>query len=139
MSTYTCIIYVAVQLNSSVLISNLQGKCLHLEEQFDLFEKTVNSELPSHFNSPEKLADYLSKSILAISIGSNDYLNNYLETKLFNTSQRFAPEPFAQLLVDSLSRQLQVHSSSLNTPNYISSFDSQLVVLKWEFQTHAIY
>ncbi|KAJ0043234.1 hypothetical protein Pint_18914 [Pistacia integerrima] len=83
------------------------GKCLHLEEQFDLFEKTVNSELPSHFNNPEKLADYLSKSIVAVAIGSNDYINNYLETTLFNTSQRFAPEPFAQLLVDSLSQQLE--------------------------------
>ncbi|XP_044506790.1 GDSL esterase/lipase 7-like [Mangifera indica] len=84
------------------------GKCLHLEEQFDLFEKTVKSELPSHFNNnPEKLSDYLSKSVVVISIGSNDYLNNYLETIFFKTSQRFPPEPFAQLLVDSLSRQLE--------------------------------
>ncbi|XP_031282242.1 GDSL esterase/lipase 7-like [Pistacia vera] len=83
------------------------GKCLSLEEQFGLFEKTVKSKLPSHFNNPEKLADYLSKSIVAVSIGSNDYLSNYFDTELSYTSKRFGPEPFAQLLVDSLSRQLE--------------------------------
>jgi hypothetical protein len=86
----------------------LQGKCLNLNEQIDLFERTVRSELPRHFKSPEELSEHLSKSIFIFSVGSNDYINNYLQPNTYNTSIRYPPQPFAQLLVDSLGQRFEV-------------------------------
>ncbi|XP_062152092.1 GDSL esterase/lipase 7-like [Alnus glutinosa] len=83
------------------------GKCLNLNEQVDLFQRTVRSELPRHFKSPEELSDYLAKSIFLVSVGSNDYINNYLEPNVYDTSKRYPPQPFAELLVDSLSQRFK--------------------------------
>ncbi|KAJ0100202.1 hypothetical protein Patl1_21591 [Pistacia atlantica] len=83
------------------------GKCLHLDEQIDLFEDTIKSNLPTYFDSSEKFSDYLSKSVFIISTGSNDYMCNYLQPKFFNTSKIYAPQPFAQLLIDALSPKLE--------------------------------
>ncbi|KAL5739219.1 hypothetical protein ACOSP7_028138 [Xanthoceras sorbifolium] len=77
------------------------GKCLHFSEQIGLFKNTVNLLLRSHFKSAKELSNYLSKSIFVITIGSNDYINNYLGNK------RSDPLSFAQLLVDTLSNQLK--------------------------------
>ncbi|KAJ4707218.1 GDSL esterase/lipase [Melia azedarach] len=83
------------------------GKCLNFEEQVGLFEETVKLLQQKYFKSPEELLDYLSKSIFIISIGSNDYINNYLGTSSFYTNKGYPPQQFAQLLVDKLSNQLQ--------------------------------
>lgn len=86
----------------------MQGKCLNLGDQIQLFEKTIKVDLSRHFESPEKIAEYLSKSIFVISIGSNDYINNYLEPGIYDTSRRYTPQAFAKLLNDNLFQQLQV-------------------------------
>ncbi|XP_041007745.1 GDSL esterase/lipase 7-like [Juglans microcarpa x Juglans regia] len=92
---------------------NLYGKCLNLNEQINLFERTVKSGLERHacmqyFNmSSNELSDYLSKSIFIFSVGSNDYLNNYLEPNVYDTSKRYPPQPFAQFLVDTLGKVFQ--------------------------------
>ncbi|KAK4360701.1 hypothetical protein RND71_019653 [Anisodus tanguticus] len=52
---------------------NFIGKCLHLSEQVDLFQRTVEKELPRQFDDPEELTSYLARSIFLISTGSNDY------------------------------------------------------------------
>ncbi|XP_044506789.1 GDSL esterase/lipase 7-like [Mangifera indica] len=84
------------------------GKCLNLGEQIDLFAKTVQSMLSIHFNNDlGKLSGYLSKSIAIISIGNNDYFSDYFDTNSSDTSRRLGPEPYAQLLLDNLSRLLQ--------------------------------
>jgi hypothetical protein len=92
----------------------LQGKCLNLNEQVDLFQRTVRSELPRHFKSPDELSNYLAKSIFLVSVGSNDYINNYLEPNVYDTSKRYPPEPFAELLMDSLSQRFKVMFNLLN-------------------------
>ena len=111
----------------------LQGKCLNLQEQIDLFQRTVQSDLPKHFKSSYDLSEYLSKSIFISSIGSNDYINNYLQPNLYNTSKHYPPQPFAQLLVDALSQGFEVVSlsklfffeliflSKLNWPSFLLS------------------
>ncbi|XP_062016979.1 GDSL esterase/lipase 7-like [Rosa rugosa] len=83
------------------------GKCLNLKEQMDLFEKTVRSDLSGHFKNPNDLAEYLSKSIFIVSVGNNDFLNNYLQPKLYNTSKRYPPPQFAQLLMGDLSHHFE--------------------------------
>lgn len=96
----------------------LQGKCLNLQEQIDLFQRTVLSDLPKHFKSFYDLSEYLSKSIFILSIGNNDYINNYLQPNLYNTSKAYPPQPFAQLLVDALSQSFEVMSLFLNLSDH---------------------
>ena len=103
----------------------LQGKCLNINEQIDLFQRTVKSELPRHIKSSYELSEYLSKSIFIVSIGSNDYINNYLEPNLSETSKHYPPQPFAQLLVDALSQSLQVLSFFLNLRCHHFYYSSQ--------------
>lgn len=108
----------------------LQGKCLNLKDQIDLFQRTVKSDLPGQFQNPHDLLHYLSKSIFLFSIGSNDFINNYLYIKAFDTSQRYSPQQFAQLLMDALANHLEVPNSH---PFLLCSFnvkmDDKLVVL----------
>ncbi|KAL6135467.1 hypothetical protein ACLB2K_067695 [Fragaria x ananassa] len=83
------------------------GKCLNLKEQLDLFDRTVKSDLSGQFNNSNDLAEYLSKSIFLFSVGNNDYLNNYLQPELYDTSKHYPPPQFAQLLMDDLSHHFE--------------------------------
>ncbi|XP_062103238.1 GDSL esterase/lipase 7-like [Humulus lupulus] len=84
------------------------GKCLNFRKQIDLFNSTKEKELKRLFNKEEdKLSEYLSKSIFIISIGNNDYINNYLETTPHEETKE-DPQTFAQGLVDKLADQLQI-------------------------------
>ncbi|KAF7135880.1 hypothetical protein RHSIM_Rhsim08G0078100 [Rhododendron simsii] len=93
---------------------NYIGKCLNLDDQIGLFGKTVKNELTKHLGSSEVLSDYLSKSIFLVSVGNNDYINNYLQPNLYDSSSRYSPHSFAQLLTDSLSHKLEVAPLSLS-------------------------
>ncbi|KAI8541778.1 hypothetical protein RHMOL_Rhmol08G0088700 [Rhododendron molle] len=93
---------------------NYIGKCLNLDDQIGLFGKTVKNELTKHLGSSEVLSDYLSKSIFLVSTGNNDYINNYLQPNLYDSSSRYSPRSFAQLLTDSLSHKLSLTPLSLS-------------------------
>ncbi|KAF9663891.1 hypothetical protein SADUNF_Sadunf17G0099200 [Salix dunnii] len=75
------------------------GKCLSLDNQIDLFQRTVKSSLPNQFKGSNELMDYLSKSILVVGIGSNDYMSS--------ASKQHTPQEFARLLLDKLSLNFQ--------------------------------
>ncbi|KAM7529663.1 hypothetical protein LguiB_033073 [Lonicera macranthoides] len=83
------------------------GKCFSFAEQLDLFQETVEKEMPKHFDNFTELSDYLSKSIFVIGIGNNDYINNYLQPNLYHASQLYTPQSFAKHLTDSLSQHFQ--------------------------------
>ncbi|CAM8913359.1 unnamed protein product [Rhodiola kirilowii] len=85
---------------------NILGKCLNLNEQISLFGSTVTKKLSRQLNGTDALISHLSKSIFIVSIGSNDYINNYLQPQFYNTSNRYPPREFAQLLVNSLKERL---------------------------------
>ncbi|KAL2522987.1 GDSL esterase/lipase 7 [Forsythia ovata] len=87
---------------------NYLGKCLNFAEQIDLFNHTIELELPKHYKTSSEVSNYLSKSVFVITIGSNDYVNNYLDSRLYDTNQRYDPQSFAGLLVDKLFLQFQV-------------------------------
>ncbi|RDX70190.1 GDSL esterase/lipase 7, partial [Mucuna pruriens] len=90
----------------------LLGKCLNVEEQINLFQRTIEVHLPREIKIPTQLSEHLSKSIFVFSIGSNDYINNYLETNFYGTSKHYLPRPFAQLLIEKLSKHFEVQYSS---------------------------
>ena len=85
----------------------MQEVTLSMEKQIELFRKTVQEYLPSHFSSAIELKDYLSKSIFLVIIGSNDYSHNYLSTQ-YNSSRIYNMKQFADLLTYGLEQQLQV-------------------------------
>ncbi|RVX06540.1 GDSL esterase/lipase 7 [Vitis vinifera] len=86
---------------------SLFGKCLNLDDQIELFRLTVELKLVTSFGSKKELSEYLSKSIFIFSIGNNDYINNYLLPLLYDSSKRYTPQQFAQLLVGRLSQGLK--------------------------------
>ncbi|PWA76282.1 GDSL esterase/lipase 7 [Artemisia annua] len=75
-----------------------------MDEQLNLFQKTIKEELEPIFDNPTELSQHLANSILIIWAGSNDYLLNYFNglTPDYNT------EEFAQLLIDRLSDKLEI-------------------------------
>ncbi|MED6226916.1 hypothetical protein PIB30_108481, partial [Stylosanthes scabra] len=79
-----------------------------MDEQLDSFERTIERHLPLNMNKSE-IHDHVSKSIYLISIGNNDYLINYLGSVIgySMTSSVLKPDVFAQLLINTLSKQLQ--------------------------------
>lgn len=83
------------------------GKCLDLKEQVNLFQTTIKTDLATEIKNPTQLSDHLSKSIYIFSIGSNDYINNYLDTENSNSSKRYQPKSFAELLIENLSLHLE--------------------------------
>ncbi|XLU35635.1 hypothetical protein S245_071701 [Arachis hypogaea] len=86
---------------------NILGKCITLSEQINLFERTVETNLAEKLKNRKEVYDHLSKSIYLVAVGSNDYINNYLATKYYDTSKLYQPHIFAQLLIHKLSEQFQ--------------------------------
>ncbi|XP_048128991.1 GDSL esterase/lipase 7-like [Rhodamnia argentea] len=83
------------------------GKCLNLGDQVRLFESHAVNDLPRLLKSSDEVSANLAKSILAFAIGSDDYLENYLNPVLYSTSKTYEPPPFAKLLVAGLSQHLE--------------------------------
>jgi hypothetical protein len=80
-----------------------------MKEQIDLFNETLENYLPRQINNAEELSKYLrSKSIFVISIGSNDYLYNYLQPQYYTTSRQYDMDAFGDLLMLELEKHLQV-------------------------------
>ena len=48
--------------------------------------------------SPKEAEDYLSKCIYSVSMGSNDYINNYLNPQDYPTSLLYTPDQYAAIL-----------------------------------------
>ncbi|KAK6913407.1 GDSL lipase/esterase [Dillenia turbinata] len=82
------------------------GKCLTLDNQLDMLQELVEKDLPRLIPA-RVLPQYLADSIMIFSVGSNDYINNYLRPDFFNSSDTFSPLQFAQLLNERLSKDLQ--------------------------------
>ncbi|KAF5206368.1 GDSL esterase/lipase [Thalictrum thalictroides] len=81
--------------------SNL-GECISLDQQISLFQSTIEEELQPKFARREDLYQYLSKSIFMVSVGTNDYINNYLHPLFFNTSLTYSSQAFAERLMGRL-------------------------------------
>ncbi|KAL5825269.1 hypothetical protein ACOSQ3_021332 [Xanthoceras sorbifolium] len=81
------------------------GTCLSFDNQIDLFETTVKNLQPS-FDGPESMANYLSKSLFFISIGSADVSMGY--DILDNITKQKTPFPnFAQAISQKFSSKIQ--------------------------------
>ncbi|KAF5176668.1 GDSL esterase/lipase [Thalictrum thalictroides] len=80
---------------------------ISFSQQIKLFQDTIEQTLQQQFEGPEELQRYLSQSIFVVTIGNNDYINNYLLPNLYDTSKIFTPQTYASYLMKTLSPLLE--------------------------------
>ncbi|KAF7129900.1 hypothetical protein RHSIM_Rhsim10G0132600 [Rhododendron simsii] len=82
------------------------GQRFSLSQQVENFEKTLN-QLRNNMNmSDEEISHYLSKALVVMTLGSNDYINNYLVPSMYPTSFLYNPKDYADLLIQRYARQI---------------------------------
>ncbi|KAG9448612.1 hypothetical protein H6P81_008577 [Aristolochia fimbriata] len=86
------------------------GKCVPFDKQIDLFQRTVEEDLPPQFSSKEEVEHHLSRSIIVINIGSSDFLNNWIDQEKpeYKRSKKYPQIPkYVNLLMETLQGQIQ--------------------------------
>ncbi|KAI3740236.1 hypothetical protein L2E82_30661 [Cichorium intybus] len=79
---------------------------------------SMNRQLTNHATTILRLVDligngslaqvrqYLNKCIYVVSMGNNDYINNYFYPQYYQTSSLYTPKQFAKILIKRYSKQL---------------------------------
>ncbi|KAL9248166.1 hypothetical protein vseg_021520 [Gypsophila vaccaria] len=80
-----------------------------LGERFSFRRQVENFNITRHqlmnHMSDEKLQDYLTKALAVIILGSNDYINNYLNPG-YRSRSKFRPEKYADIVIDQYTNQI---------------------------------
>lgn len=71
------------------------------------YQNTV-SQVVSILGNENTTANYLSKCIYYLGLGSNDYLNNYFMPQYYSTSRQYTPEQYADVLIQQYGQQIRV-------------------------------
>ncbi|KAL6544893.1 hypothetical protein OROMI_023755 [Orobanche minor] len=74
--------------------------------QVNNYRNTVE-QVVSILGDQDSAANYLSKCIYSIGVGSNDYLNNYFMPLYYSTGRRYSPEQYADDLIQQYTEQLR--------------------------------
>ncbi|KAL5723340.1 hypothetical protein ACHQM5_006751 [Ranunculus cassubicifolius] len=82
------------------------GNILSSTKQINYFKRTIRKNLRRNFKSRSALSIHLAKSIFFVSVGNNDYINNYLQPASYNSSRIYSPQQFADILIDGLRHRL---------------------------------
>ncbi|KAI3977545.1 hypothetical protein MKX01_000458 [Papaver californicum] len=90
------------------------------------FKSTLRNILARFYGFRAILSYTLSRSIFVISTSSNDYLNNYLKPQLYNRSQTYPPQEFANLLLNTLEKQLTLIRANNSVCRRCKQFDEHL-------------
>ncbi|KAK7412519.1 hypothetical protein VNO78_03983 [Psophocarpus tetragonolobus] len=83
------------------------GERISFRGQVQNYQRTV-SQMVNLLGDENTTADYLSKCMYSIGLGSNDYLNNYFMPLLYNTSRQFTPQQYANVLIQAYVQQIKV-------------------------------
>lgn len=67
--------------------------------------------------SDEEVSHYLSKALVVMTLGSNDYINNYLVPSMYPTSFMYNPKDYADLLIKRYARQILVRLDRIFVDN----------------------
>ncbi|PON54638.1 Lipase [Parasponia andersonii] len=70
--------------------------------------RNTASQVVDLLGDENQAADYLSKCIFSIGLGSNDYLNNYFMPQFYSTSNRYTPDEYADVLIQDYAQQLRI-------------------------------
>ncbi|CAN7013589.1 hypothetical protein IGI04_012878 [Brassica rapa subsp. trilocularis] len=66
------------------------------------------SQVVNILGDENEAANYLSKCIYSIGLGSNDYLNNYFMPLYYSTGNQYSPDSFANDLINRYTEQLRI-------------------------------
>ncbi|KFK22030.1 hypothetical protein AALP_AAs58919U000200 [Arabis alpina] len=66
------------------------------------------SQVVNILRDENEAANYLSKCIYSIGLGSNDYLNNYFMPLYYSTGSQYSPDSFANDLINRYTEQLRI-------------------------------
>ncbi|RDX66307.1 GDSL esterase/lipase, partial [Mucuna pruriens] len=83
------------------------GGRISFSGQVENYVRTV-SQMVSLLGDESRTANYLSKCIYSIGLGSNDYLNNYFMPQLYSTSRQYTPQQYADVLIQAYAQQLRI-------------------------------
>ncbi|KAG8373432.1 hypothetical protein BUALT_Bualt11G0023700 [Buddleja alternifolia] len=90
------------------------GERFSLSQQVQNLEGTLSQLKSLMEDDEEELSSYLAKALVIMALGSNDYINNYLQPSFYTTSSVYTPKDYADLLIKRYTRQiLAVHSLGL--------------------------
>lgn len=81
--------------------------------QVNNYKNTV-SQVVDLLGDEDSAANYLSKCIYSLGLGSNDYLNNYFMPDTYSTSRQYTPDQYADVLIQQYSQQIKVSTTSIS-------------------------
>ncbi|KAG8385374.1 hypothetical protein BUALT_Bualt03G0036400 [Buddleja alternifolia] len=82
------------------------GARIDFTAQVNNYKNTV-AQVVDILGDENSAADYLSKCIYSIGVGSNDYLNNYFMPNYYSTSRQYSPDQYADVLIQQYTQQLR--------------------------------
>ncbi|KAL1555937.1 GDSL esterase/lipase-like protein [Salvia divinorum] len=83
------------------------GERISFDGQLRNFNNTV-AQLAAILGNEGAASHYLGKCIFFSALGNNDFLNNYLNTKFYDTSRRYTLPQYISLLIKQYTSQLKV-------------------------------
>ncbi|KAF3782933.1 GDSL esterase/lipase [Nymphaea thermarum] len=83
-----------------------QGDHVSMNQQVQNFERTARRLTRLFGGNSSYAGEYLSRCIFHVGMGSNDYLNNYFMTNVYDTSTRYTTRSYAASLIRDYSAQL---------------------------------
>ncbi|XP_077249552.1 GDSL esterase/lipase At4g18970-like [Tasmannia lanceolata] len=82
------------------------GGRITMNGQLQNYQTTVE-QVVNLLGDEDSAANYLSKCMYSVGMGSNDYLNNYFMPAIYSTSRTYTPEQYADVLIQQYSQQLR--------------------------------
>ncbi|XP_061943733.1 GDSL esterase/lipase At1g29670-like [Populus nigra] len=83
------------------------GDRISLNEQLQNHAATFNRSIQL-LGTKQAAENYLNKCLYYVSLGSNDYLNNYFMPSNYTTSRLYTPDQYAKVLIDQYSQQIKL-------------------------------
>ncbi|KAG6692132.1 hypothetical protein I3842_10G097600 [Carya illinoinensis] len=83
------------------------GGRISFSGQVKNYQDTV-SQVVNLLGDEDSAAQYLSKCIYSIGLGSNDYLNNYFMPQYYSTGNQYTPDQYADVLIEQYTEQLKI-------------------------------
>eukprot|EP00256_Glycine_max_P009851 XP_003520325.1 uncharacterized protein LOC100777212 [Glycine max] len=83
-----------------------QGGRISFSGQVQNYQSTV-SQLVNLLGNKDSAANYLSKCIYSIGLGSNDYLNNYFMPQFYSSSRQYSQHEYADVLILAYTKQVK--------------------------------
>ncbi|KAH9627356.1 hypothetical protein KSS87_001195 [Heliosperma pusillum] len=82
------------------------GGRISFGEQVGNYQNAV-SQVVQILGDENQAADYLSKCIFSVGLGSNDYLNNYFMPTYYSTGSQYTPDQYAQVLIQEYAQNIR--------------------------------